>query len=60
MSSKTSRVGRQLVNFRTNEIENIQNANLKSSIWRNYCGGDFELALAEWGGLSGDSKLIGE
>ena len=60
MSSETSRVGRQLVNFRTNEIESIQNANLKSSIWRNYCGGDFERALAEWGGLSGDSKLIGE
>jgi len=60
MSSETSRIGRQLVNFRTNEIESIQNENLKSSVWRNYCGDDFDLALAEWGGLSEDLKLIGE
>ena len=60
MSSETSRVGRQLVNFRTNEIESIQNENSKSSVWRNYCREDFQQALAEWGGLGGDSKLIGE
>ena len=58
MPSETARIGRQLINFHTNEIEDVKNENLRSSVWRNYCGDNLELALAEWGGLKSKAKLI--
>ena len=60
MPSEASRIGRQLVNYHTNEIEDLKNENLKSSVWRNYCGDDSGRALAEWGGLKSKAKLIEE